>query len=91
MKFVRLYAVCICHAPLISHCNISISSAFFTYVVFYFFISLEVVKSNGKLIPQVVKVWVEQYEKDPKPAMVELLTMLFEVSVLLFSFLFLMT
>ncbi|KAL8262154.1 hypothetical protein R6Q59_026203 [Mikania micrantha] len=39
---------------------------------------IEVVKSNGKLIPQVVKLWVEQYEKDPKPAMVELLTMLFE-------------
>lgn len=40
---------------------------------------LEAVKSNGKLIPHVVKMWVEQYEKDPKPAMVELLTMLFEV------------
>ncbi|XP_076890501.1 sister-chromatid cohesion protein 3-like [Bidens hawaiensis] len=40
---------------------------------------IEVVKSNGKHIPQVVKAWVEQYEKDPKPAMVELLTMLFEV------------
>ncbi|KAK9067654.1 hypothetical protein SSX86_011765 [Deinandra increscens subsp. villosa] len=39
---------------------------------------IEVIKSNGKLIPQVVKVWVEQFEKDPKPAMVELLTMLFE-------------
>ncbi|KAJ9543200.1 hypothetical protein OSB04_022907 [Centaurea solstitialis] len=39
---------------------------------------IEVVKRNGKLIPQVVKSWVEQYEKDPKPAMVELLTMLFE-------------
>lgn len=26
-----------------------------------------------------VKLWVEHYEKDPKPAMVELLTMLFEV------------
>ncbi|KAI3805956.1 hypothetical protein L1987_21844 [Smallanthus sonchifolius] len=39
---------------------------------------IEVVKSNGKLIPQVVKLLVEQYEKDPKPAMVELLTMLFE-------------
>ncbi|KAL7583375.1 hypothetical protein Lser_V15G41636 [Lactuca serriola] len=39
---------------------------------------IEVVKSNGKFIPQVVKSWVERYEKDPKPAMVELLTMLFE-------------
>ncbi|XP_071717100.1 sister-chromatid cohesion protein 3-like [Rutidosis leptorrhynchoides] len=38
----------------------------------------EVVKRNGKLIPRVVKLWVEQYEKNPKPAMVELLTMLFE-------------
>jgi hypothetical protein len=26
-----------------------------------------------------VKLWVERYEKDPKLAMVELLTMLFEV------------
>lgn len=44
------------------------------------------VKRNGKLIPQVVKLWVEQYEKDPKPAMVELLTMLFEVNMhLVFS------
>ncbi|XP_076919511.1 sister-chromatid cohesion protein 3-like [Bidens hawaiensis] len=40
---------------------------------------IEVVKSNGKHIPQVVKAWVEQYEKDPKPAMVELLAMLFEI------------
>ncbi|RVX20901.1 Sister-chromatid cohesion protein 3 [Vitis vinifera] len=39
---------------------------------------IEVIKGNGKLIPQVVKLWVEQYEKDPKPAMVELLMMLFE-------------
>ncbi|KAF2298603.1 hypothetical protein GH714_024287 [Hevea brasiliensis] len=42
------------------------------------FISLEVIKGNGKQIPHVVKLWVEHYEKDPKPAMVELLTMLFE-------------
>lgn len=42
-------------------------------------ISAEVVKGPGKLIPHVVKNWVERYEKDPKPAMVELLTMLFEV------------
>lgn len=47
---------------------------------FFCLSSLEVVKRNGKLIPQVVKLWVEQYEKDPKPAMVELLTMLFEVN-----------
>ena len=40
---------------------------------------VEVVKGNGKLIPHAVKLWVERYEKDPKPAMVELLTMLFEV------------
>lgn len=39
---------------------------------------IEVIKSNGKYIPQVVKSWVERYETDPKPAMVELLTMLFE-------------
>uniref|UniRef100_A0A7N0ULZ7 Cohesin subunit SA-3 n=1 Tax=Kalanchoe fedtschenkoi TaxID=63787 RepID=A0A7N0ULZ7_KALFE len=39
---------------------------------------IEVVKGNGKLIPDVVKVWADKYEKDPKPAMVELLVMLFE-------------
>lgn len=39
----------------------------------------DVVKGNGKQIPQMVKHWVEQYEKDKRPAMVELLTMLFEV------------
>lgn len=39
----------------------------------------DVVKGNGKQIPQVVKHWVEEYEKDKKTAMVELLTMLFEV------------
>ncbi|CAK9185210.1 unnamed protein product [Ilex paraguariensis] len=39
---------------------------------------IEVIKGNGKQIPQVVNIWVEQYEKDPKPAMVELLMMLFE-------------
>lgn len=39
---------------------------------------IEVIKGNGKYIPRVVKLWVESYEKDPKPAMVELLTMLFE-------------
>lgn len=41
--------------------------------------SVEVIKGNGKIIPQLVKLWVERYENDPKPAMVELLTMLFEV------------
>lgn len=39
---------------------------------------IEVIKGNGKLIPQAVKFWVERYEKDSKPAMVELLMMLFE-------------
>ncbi|OMP06606.1 Armadillo-like helical [Corchorus olitorius] len=39
---------------------------------------IEVIKGDGKRIPQVVKRWVERYEKDPKPAMVELLMMLFE-------------
>ncbi|GMN38154.1 hypothetical protein TIFTF001_007378 [Ficus carica] len=39
---------------------------------------IEVIKGNGKYINQAVKLWVEQYEKDPKPAIVELLTMLFE-------------
>ncbi|OWM87185.1 hypothetical protein CDL15_Pgr010217 [Punica granatum] len=38
---------------------------------------IEVIKGNGRLIPQAVKLWVERYEKDPKPAMVELLTVLF--------------
>ncbi|ESW35037.1 hypothetical protein PHAVU_001G201200 [Phaseolus vulgaris] len=39
---------------------------------------IELIKGNGKLIPHAVKFWVERYEKDPKPAMVDLLTMLFE-------------
>uniref|UniRef100_A0A2P2M8D1 SCD domain-containing protein n=1 Tax=Rhizophora mucronata TaxID=61149 RepID=A0A2P2M8D1_RHIMU len=39
---------------------------------------IEVIKSDGRQIPHFVKLWVEQYEKDPKSAMVELLTMLFE-------------
>ncbi|KAI4301329.1 hypothetical protein L6164_034617 [Bauhinia variegata] len=39
---------------------------------------IEVIKGNGKLIPHVVKLWVELYEKSPKPATVELLKMLFE-------------
>lgn len=52
----------------------------------FLFFFIEVVKSNGKHIPQVVKAWVEQYEKDPKPAMVELLAMLFEVTILVTPF-----
>ncbi|OVA11427.1 STAG [Macleaya cordata] len=39
---------------------------------------IDTVKGNGKLIPHVVKHWVERYEKNPKSAMVELLMMLFE-------------
>ncbi|KAK6940896.1 STAG protein, partial [Dillenia turbinata] len=39
---------------------------------------IDIIKSNGKAIPQVVKHWVEQYEKSPELAMVELLMMLFE-------------
>ncbi|KAE8681604.1 Sister-chromatid cohesion protein 3 [Hibiscus syriacus] len=41
----------------------------------------KVVKGDGKHISQVVKRWVERYERNPKPAMVELLMMLFEVEV----------
>ncbi|GMH27785.1 hypothetical protein Nepgr_029628 [Nepenthes gracilis] len=39
---------------------------------------IEIIRGNRKVIPQVVKKWVEHYEKDPKPAMVDLLTMFFE-------------
>ncbi|XP_019444128.1 PREDICTED: sister-chromatid cohesion protein 3-like isoform X1 [Lupinus angustifolius] len=39
---------------------------------------IEAIKGNGKLIPHVVKLWVERYEMEPKPAMDELLTMLFQ-------------
>ncbi|KAJ7977482.1 sister-chromatid cohesion protein 3 [Quillaja saponaria] len=39
---------------------------------------IEIIKGHGKIIPQAVKHWVEHYEQDPKPAMVELLTTLFE-------------
>ncbi|XP_021279482.1 sister-chromatid cohesion protein 3 [Herrania umbratica] len=39
---------------------------------------IEVIKGDGKRIPEAVKCWVERYEKNPKPAMVELLMMLFE-------------
>lgn len=39
---------------------------------------IEVVKYNGKVIPHVVKNWVDQYENNSKLAQVELLMMLFE-------------
>ncbi|XP_058083552.1 sister-chromatid cohesion protein 3 [Magnolia sinica] len=39
---------------------------------------IDVIKSNGKLIPHAVKNWVERYENNPKSAIVELLMMLFE-------------
>ncbi|KAL8530783.1 hypothetical protein ACS0TY_007719 [Phlomoides rotata] len=39
---------------------------------------IEVIKGNGKEIPDVVKRWAEHYERNPKSAMAELLTMLFE-------------
>ncbi|KAH8489459.1 hypothetical protein H0E87_024907 [Populus deltoides] len=39
---------------------------------------IDVIKGNEIQIPQVVKLWVGRYEKDPKQAMVELLTTLFE-------------
>lgn len=52
---------------------------------FNFFLVAEIIKGNGKQIPQLVKHWVERYEKDPKPATVELLTMLFEVIGVVFE------
>ena len=59
-----------------------------TCIDFFFFYIIrccaEVIKGNGKLIPQVIKLWVERYEKGPKTAMVELLMMLFEVMWKLF-------
>lgn len=39
---------------------------------------IDIIKSNGKLINHAVKRWVEQYEADPRSAMVEILMMLFE-------------
>lgn len=45
----------------------------------------EVIKGDGKEIPDVVKRWVEQYEGNPKSAMAELLTMLFEVICIAFQ------
>ncbi|XP_041994459.1 sister-chromatid cohesion protein 3-like isoform X2 [Salvia splendens] len=38
----------------------------------------DVIKGDGKEIPEVVKRWVEHYERNQKSAMAELLTMLFE-------------
>ncbi|XP_021761058.1 sister-chromatid cohesion protein 3-like [Chenopodium quinoa] len=39
---------------------------------------IEAIKGSRKNIPPVVKIWVERYEKDPKPATGDLLNMLFE-------------
>lgn len=39
---------------------------------------IEIIKGSGKQIPQVVKRYVELYEKEPKHAMAVLLSMLFE-------------
>ncbi|KAH9612413.1 hypothetical protein KSS87_005628 [Heliosperma pusillum] len=39
---------------------------------------IEAIKGSRKSIPPLVKFWVERYEKDPKPAMLDLLAMLFE-------------
>lgn len=41
----------------------------------------EVIKSDGKGIPDVVKRWVELYERNQKSATAELLTLLFEVII----------
>ncbi|KAK4482229.1 hypothetical protein RD792_009375 [Penstemon davidsonii] len=38
----------------------------------------ETIKGDGKEIPDVVKRWVERYERTQKPALAELLTVLFE-------------
>lgn len=45
--------------------------------------SSDVIKGDGKEIPEVVKRWVEHYERNQKSAMAELLTMLFEVYYML--------
>lgn len=39
----------------------------------------EVIKGDGKEIPDVIKKWVEHYERNQKSAMAEILTVLFEV------------
>lgn len=39
---------------------------------------IDVIKYQGKLVPQAAKNWVERYESDTKAALTELLTMLFE-------------
>ena len=41
----------------------------------------DVIKYNGKLINSAVKRWVEKYETDPKSAFVDLLMMIFEVTL----------
>ncbi|ERN16836.1 hypothetical protein AMTR_s00057p00122610 [Amborella trichopoda] len=46
----------------------------------------ECLKYNGKSIIQAVKQWVEGYEKDPKSALSELLTMLFEACGVKYQF-----
>jgi hypothetical protein len=56
----------------------------FLYVHEYYS-AVDVIKGNEIQIPQVVKLWVERYEKDPKQAMVELLTTLFEVTMEVFE------
>ncbi|CAA0828152.1 Sister-chromatid cohesion protein 3 [Striga hermonthica] len=48
-------------------------------------ILIEVIKGGGKEIPDVVTRWVEQYERNQKSAMAELLTMLFEACGAKFS------
>lgn len=45
----------------------------------------EVIKGDGKEIPDVVKRWVERYERNQKSAMAELLTVLFEVRNIYFG------
>ncbi|KAI3449562.1 hypothetical protein Pfo_006227 [Paulownia fortunei] len=47
-------------------------------LIVHLFCFAEVIKGEGKEIPDVVKRWVEQYERNQKSAMAELLTMLFE-------------
>lgn len=47
----------------------------------HLFCFTEVVKGDGKEIPDVVKRWVEDYERNKKSATAELLSMLFEVVI----------
>jgi hypothetical protein len=53
--------------------------------VYEYYSAVDVIKGNEIQIPQVVKLWVGRYEKDPKQAMVELLTTLFEVTMEIFE------